>query len=219
MTAEPNEKPTEDTTPDPKSAFETPSELSLEMDEPPPEKTDDADEKQTPQKSDVEILRDENAQLKDQALRALAEAENTRRRAERDRDDAGKYAIANFARGLLSVADNLRRAIDAIPSDIRETEGAVAAVIAGIEATERELLAAFDKVNIRKIDAMDVPFNPNHHEVMFETPGTGKQPGTIIQVIEDGYMIHDRLLRPARVGVAKADAGTPPPEHTIDTQA
>lgn len=222
MTAEPEEKPTEDvSTETEKSAspFDKPVELSLEVDEPPPEPKEDAGKKpDAATKPELDRLREENTQLKDQTLRALAEAENTRRRAERDRDDAGKYAIANFARNLLAVADNLRRGIESIPQDLRGGDGPVAAVIAGIEATERELLSSFDKVGIRKIDAMDLPFNPNQHEVMFETAGTGKPAGTVTQVVEDGYMIHDRLLRPARVGVAKNDAGAPPTEHTLDTQ-
>lgn len=168
----------------------------------------------------VQDLETENAQLKDQALRALAEAENTRRRAERDREDASKYGITNFSRGLLNVADNLRRALDAIPEDLRNGGDArITALMTGIEATERELLSAFDRVGIKKIAALNAPFNANLHEVMFEAPGTGKPAGTIIQVIEDGYTIHERLLRPSRVGVAKAEPGSPPPPHSIDQQA
>lgn len=164
----------------------------------------------------VAELEAENAALKDQALRALAEAENTRRRAERDREDASKYGISNFARGLLTAADNLRRAITAIPQELRDSDARITALTTGIEATERELLAAFDRVGIKKIASLDAPFNPNLHEVIFEAPGTGKPAGTIIQVVEEGYTIHDRLLRPARVGVAKADAGDAPPVHNLD---
>ncbi len=173
----------------------------------------------TPSAPDVterlQALETENAQLKDQALRALAEAENTRRRAERDREDASKFGITNFARGLLNVADNLRRALDAIPADLRDGDPRLQALIAGIEATERELLSGFERVGIKKIAALETLFNANLHEVMFEAPGTGKSPGTVVQVIEDGYTIHERLLRPARVGVAKGDGPTP---RTIDQQ-
>ncbi len=157
------------------------------------------------------------AEMKDQLLRALAEAENTRRRAERDREEASKYAVANFARSLLSVADNLRRALAAVPQDARETDPRIDNLIVGIESTERELLNAFSRMGIKKIEAMDQIFNANFHEVMFEIPGSGKPGGTIMQVMEDGYTIHDRLLRPARVGVAKDDGSSAaPPTHSVD---
>lgn len=162
------------------------------------------------------------SELKDQLLRALAEAENTRRRAQIDREEASKYAISNFARGLLNVADNLRRAIDSIPGDLRGTDSRVDSIIAGIEATERELLSAFTRVGIKKVEAQGQMFNANFHDVMFEAPGTGHPPGTITQVVEDGYTIHDRLLRPARVGIAKATPGEGAPSssgQTIDEQA
>lgn len=156
------------------------------------------------------------AEMKDQLLRALAEAENTRRRAERDREEASKYAVANFARSLLSVADNLRRALAAIPADARETDPRIDNLVVGIESTERELLNAFSRMGIKKIEAMGQIFNANFHEVMFEIPGSGKPGGTVMQVMEDGYTIHDRLLRPARVGVAKDDGSSAPPPHSVD---
>lgn len=166
----------------------------------------------------LQVIEGELKDAKDQTLRAMADAENTRKRAERDRDDAGKYAISNFARGLLNVADNFRRAIESIPADLHDDER-IKNLITGIEATEKELLASFDRVGIKPIPAMDQPFNANLHEVMFESPGTGKAAGTVVQVIETGYTIHDRLLRPARVGVAKAEPGAPANNHNIDTQA
>ena len=176
------------------------------------------------QSAEIEALRSRIAaletdlqQAKDQMLRAMAEAENTRRRAERDREDAGKFAISNFARGLLSVADNFRRALDASDEAMR-ADTKVAALLTGIEATERELLSAFDRVGIRKIPALEQPFNANLHEVIFEMPGSGKPAGTVMQVVEEGYTIHDRLLRPARVGVARNDAGSAPPTHNLDEQ-
>jgi molecular chaperone GrpE len=169
-----------------------------------------------PRLAEFDVLKAENSKLKDQALRALAEADNARKRAERDREEASKYAIANFARGLLTVADNLRRALAAVPDDLKANDTRIAALIGGIEATERDLLAGFDRVGIKKISALDQPFNAHQHEVILEAPGTGKPPGTVVQVVEDGYMIHDRLLRPARVGVAKADLDSPPTAHTFD---
>jgi molecular chaperone GrpE len=169
----------------------------------------------------VETLQSELAQAKDQVLRALADAENTRKRALKEREDASKYAVAGFARELLSVADNLRRALDAVPEDLLQGEPRIKNLLDGIEATERELLKSFEKSHIRKIEPLGEVFNPNYHEVMFETPGTGKPPGTIIQVVEAGYVLHDRLLRPARVGVAKDEGqgnGKTAGGH-IDTQA
>lgn len=145
------------------------------------------------------------ADSNDRALRALAESENTRRRLEKEKADASKFAAAGFARDLLSVADNLRRAIDAIPETARAENDMLKNIIVGIEATEREMLGAFARNGIRKIEPMDQPFDPNFHEVMFEAAVPGKMPGTVVQILEPGYVLHERLLRPARVGVAKGD--------------
>lgn len=145
----------------------------------------------------------EVAQLKDQLLRALAETENTRRRAERDREDASKYAVANFARDVLTVADNLRRAIDALPADAKSGNSALATLMEGVELTERQLQSMLEKHGITKVMPMDQPFDPNLHQAMFEVPGTGKPGGTVVQVLQAGFVIHGRLLRPALVGVAK----------------
>lgn len=173
-----------------------------------------------PEHSEVEELQAALAHAKDQVMRALADAENTRRRAQRDREDASKFAISNFARDMLNVADNLRRALDSVPEDNSEFSDRLKALIEGIEATEREMLRNFEKHGIKKVDPMGEPFNPNLHEVMFETPGTGQPPGTIIQVIETGYVLNERILRPARVGVAKDEGqGDGTPGHSVDTEA
>ena len=164
-------------------------------------------------------LEEELARMKDQALRALAEAENTRRRAERDREDAIKYATTNFARDLLSVSDNFTRALDSIPADLRTAEGPLSALVSGIEATARALQTVFERFGVRPIDAQGQIFNPNLHEVLFEIPGSGAPAGTVLQVIERGYTIHDRLLRPARVGVAKAEPGEAQGGGHIDQMA
>ncbi len=153
----------------------------------------------------IQALEAEIAALKDQALRAVAEAENTRRRVERDKEEAVKYAASRFARDMLSVADNLRRALDAAPADT--ADDATKALIAGVEATERELLSGFEKHGIKRIDPMGSRFDPNLHEAVFEVPGTGQPGGTVVQVLQAGYTLHDRLLRSAMVGVAKAEAG------------
>lgn len=173
--------------------------------------------------SRVAALETELAETRDRMLRALAEVENTRSRARREREDAGKYAISGFARDLLTVSDNLRRALEAAPA-----ESVASAVIQGIEATERELLKVLEKHGIRKLDPVGQAFDPNFHEVMFEAPLPGKPSGSVFQVLEHGYVIGDRLLRPARVGVVKNDSeggGPSAPSsssssgHNLDTQA
>lgn len=141
---------------------------------------------------------EEIAKLKDQLLRALAEMDNTRKRAEKTAADARAYAIAGFAKDLLDVADNLRRALDATPEDQKDTP-----LIQGIEATERAMLACFERNGLQKIAPTEGKFDANFHEVMFEQPVDGIEPGTIIALLETGYALNDRLLRPARVGVAK----------------
>ena len=156
----------------------------------------------------------ELTETKDKMLRALAEADNARKRAERSQIDTTKFAVAGFARDLLDVADNLRRAIDAIPAEKRADE-TIANLLQGIEATERVMLATFERNGVRKIAPTSGQFDPNHHEAMFEADVPGKKHGEIIQLVEPGYMIHERLLRPARVGVAKGDPKMPS-SRTLD---
>ncbi|CAO3352808.1 nucleotide exchange factor GrpE [Azospirillum sp. A26] len=164
----------------------------------------------------VAKLEAEVASLKDQLLRAMAETENTRRRAQRDREDASKFAVSSFAKELVSVADNLRRALDAVPAEGREQDDVLKGLAVGVEATERQLFAAFDRAGIKKLDPAGEPFDPNFHQVMFEIENTGKAAGTVVQVLQPGYTIHGRLLREAMVGVAKGgDAGG---QH-VDTKA
>ncbi len=159
-------------------------------------------------------LKEQVEATRDQMLRALAEAENTRRRAERDRQDIAKYALTDFARELLSPADNLRRALDAVPADAIGQDAVLTNLNDGVAATERELLAALEKIGVKKIDSMDQKFDPNFHQAMFEVPDSGKPAGIIVQVIQEGFTIHDRLLRPALVGIAKAE-----PAQKVDTTA
>ncbi|WP_029012478.1 nucleotide exchange factor GrpE [Niveispirillum irakense] len=151
----------------------------------------------------VAALEAEVAQLKDQVLRALAEAENIRRRAEREREDTAKYAVAKFAKDLLAVADNLRRAVEAVTPETREENAAVSSLLTGVEATERQLTASFERAGIARMEAMGQPADPNFHQIMMEIENTGKAPGTVVQVLQPGYTIHGRLLREAIVGVAK----------------
>ena len=196
---------------------------------PEPEQFNDPAEEHAPVDNEAQAritaLEAELDRTKDQMLRSVAEADNARKRALRDREDASKFAISSFAKGLLDVSDNLRRALEAMPGDLMETEPRLKNLVDGIKATERELLRSFEKNGIKKLEPLDEQFDPNFHEVMFEMPGTGKPPGTITQVMEVGYVLHGRLLRPARVGVAKDDgpaSGPPPPTDPgsqLDTEA
>ena len=164
----------------------------------------------------------EIADLKDKLLRALADTENLRRRSQKDREDALKYSSANFARDMLSVADNLRRAIESIPEDGDPDGQALVGFIEGISLTEKELLSTLERHGIQKVEPMGEKFDPQFHEAMFEVPTNDAAAGTVVQVVETGYVIHDRLLRPAKVGIAKAGdgpAGPADPGDKIDTTA
>ena len=169
---------------------------------------------------EVAALKAEIAELKDRALRAMADAENTRRRAERERKDASQYAIAGFARDMLAVADNFARAIEACPPEARESASPqVKAVIEGVEATDRQLLATLERHGIKPIETKDAKFDPNLHQAIAEVPSRDKPAGTIVDVVQVGYVIGERLLRPAMVTVAKNDGGAGGPGGTVDTQA
>ena len=167
---------------------------------------------------DVAALESELADTKDRLLRALAETENVRRRAQREREDASKYAVAGFAKELLSVADNLRRALDSLPEAEARDERA-RSLLTGVEATERELLRVFERHGIRRIDPKSERFDHNLHEAVFEAERPGHSAGTIIEVLQPGYLLHDRLLRPAMVGVAKEAPGSRGPVESADTAA
>lgn len=157
-----------------------------------------------PDASTIAALEAEKSDLKDRLMRALADSENMRRRAERDVADARTYAVTNFARDMLTVADNIRRALETAP---RSEEGQVADVfkplIEGIELTERDLLATLTRHGVKLLRPEGQKFDPNMHQAMFEVPSTEVPSGTVVQVIQSGYAIADRVLRPALVGVAK----------------
>ncbi len=139
---------------------------------------------------------------KQDVLYARADTQNVRRRAEKDVADARTYAATGFARDILSVSDNLARAIDMIPADLRDDDK-FKGLVTGIEATQRELDKVFGQHGITRIAAMGLPLDPNQHQAMLEVPTDDEEPGTIVQEMQAGYMIKDRLLRPAMVGVAK----------------
>jgi molecular chaperone GrpE len=167
---------------------------------------------------DAAALEAENASLRDRLLRALAEAENTRQRANRASTEARQYAVADFARELLPVVDNLQRAIEAAERQAPETSEE-AALIEGVRATERMLMATLERFGVRKIEALGARFNPELHEAMMEIDDPAHRPGTVVRVVQDGYMIHDRLLRPARVVVAKRRSDAANPSRTSAPEA
>ncbi len=161
-----------------------------------PEATDNADAK-------IAALEEAIAAAQQDVLYAQAETQNVRRRMEKEAQDARAYAATGFARDVLSVSDNLSRALEAIPAEMRDSE-AMKPLVIGLEATGRELDSVFTKNGITRIAAMGMPLDPNQHQAMVEIPSADAAPGTIIAEMQAGYMIKDRLLRPALVGVAKA---------------
>ena len=158
--------------------------------------------------------------LKDQLLRAVAETENVRRRLEQQAEDRGKYAVAGFAKDMLQVADNLRRALESIPAEARENDTMAHKLAEGVELTERVMLSAFERYNIKKIEALGHRFDPHQHQAMMEVEDVNQPSGMVVLEMQPGYVISDRLLRPAMVGVSK---GGPKPtaENTagLDTSA
>ena len=147
-------------------------------------------------------LREDLAKANQDVLYARAETQNVRRRMEKDVSDARAYAATGFARDILSVADNLSRAVDAIPEDLRE-DSKFKGLVAGIQATQRELDKVFGQHGITRVAAVGLPLDPNQHQAMMEVPTDDAEAGTVVQEMQSGYMIRDRLLRPAMVGVAK----------------
>ncbi|MFN4142693.1 nucleotide exchange factor GrpE [Aestuariivirga sp.] len=182
--------------------------------QPAPQTAPEAAAQETPEPAaeidarDLEIaqLKEEAAALKDRLLRTAADMDNLRKRAEREKAEATLYAATNFARDLLSVADNMSRALAAVSPEAREkADEATKNLLAGVEMTERELLNVFQRYNIRKVDTVGAKFDPNFHQALFEMPTKDHPPGTVVQEMQSGFAIGDRCLRPAMVGVAKAE--------------
>ena len=161
--------------------------------------------------------RREAAEYKDKLLRTLAEMENLRRRTEREVTDARVYGIASFAREVLAVADNMHRALEAIGPELREhADAKVKALIEGVELTERELMKALEKGGVKKFSPQGEKFDPNFHQAMFEMETADVSPGHVAQVIQAGYLIGERVLRPALVAVAKAAKAQPPANDNVN---
>ncbi|MGJ0509855.1 MAG: nucleotide exchange factor GrpE [Methylocystis sp.] len=154
--------------------------------------------------TELENLYAEVAALKDRLLRAMAESENTRRRAEKEVADARVYGVTNFAREMLPFADNLRRAAESVPAEARATLDPVAtALLEGLEVTERDFMSRLGRFGVKPIEALGAKFDPNLHEALYEIPDESKPAGTVAQVMEQGYTIGERVLRPAKVGVTR----------------
>jgi molecular chaperone GrpE len=166
-----------------------------------------------------EALQAENTDLKNKLLRTLAEMENLRRRTEREMADARQYAVANFARDMLTVGDNLRRAIGAVPKELRDgRDAALSALIEGVEVTERGMEQAMTKFGVRRVETKGQKFDPALHQAMFEIESAELAPGTVAEEVQAGYAIGERVLRPALVGIVKrqkpAAANDPEPKVT-----
>ena len=160
-----------------------------------------------PEPGSVEALQKEVAEAHDRMLRTLADMENLRKRTTREVADARLYGITGFARDVLDIADNLQRALDAIPAEARASaEGGLKALVEGVELTERALHNALEKHGVKKFDPVGQKFDPNFQQAMFEVPDASVPAGTVVQVIQAGYTIGERVLRPALVGVAKGGA-------------
>lgn len=158
----------------------------------------------TPALDPLEVLKAEHLDLKDKYLRLAAEMDNLRRRTEREIKDAKTYAAAGFARDMLGVSDNLRRALEAVPAEARAAaEPGLMALVEGVEMTERSMLSALERHGVKKLEPAGQRFDPHFHQAMFEVPNADIPNNTVIQVVQDGYVIGDRVLRPAMVGVSK----------------
>ncbi|MDA9423191.1 MULTISPECIES: nucleotide exchange factor GrpE [Bradyrhizobium] len=164
-----------------------------------------------PEPGSVEILQKEAAEARDRMLRTLAEMENLRKRTSKEVADARLYGITGFARDVLDIADNLQRALDAVPAEARAAaDPGLTSLIEGVELTERSLLNALEKHGVKKFDPQGQKFDPNFQQAMFEVPDASVPSGTVVQVVQAGYTIGERVLRPALVGVAKGGAKAAP---------
>ena len=167
--------------------------------------------------AELERVETEKAESQDRLVRMAAEMENLRKRTARDVADAREYSIASFAREMLGVSDNLRRALDAVPEESRQAgDAGLVALIEGVELTERSMLQALEKSGVKKISPKGERFDPNFHQAMFEVPNTEVPNNTVMEVVQDGYVIGERVLRLAMVGVAKGGPKQPKPEASAE---
>ena len=168
----------------------------------------------------ISELEGELADLKDRSLRALADAENTRRRSEREVMDARKYGSSNLVKDLLNVSDNLHRALEAVGEDVKELDETVKNLVVGVQMVEKEMLDVFEKHGVTKLQPIGEKFNHDFHQAMYEVEDTGQPTGTIVELLQPGYVMHDRLLRPAMVAVSKETSEDPSDKaDRVDTSA
>jgi len=177
---------------------------------------DSAAAEPTPREAELEL---ELAGVTEKLLRAMAETENVRRRLEQAAEDRGKYAVSGFAKDMLPVADNLRRALESIPADAKESDPLAAKLIEGVELTERALLSALERHGVKKVESLGTLLNPHLHQAMMEVDDPSHTAGTIILEMQAGYTLNGRLIREAMVGVAKGGPKPGQGESGVDTQA
>ena len=189
-----------------------PTDLESAAETAPPEAT------AAPSPREVE-LEAEVLKLKDQLLRAVAETENVRRRLEQQAEDRGKYAVGNFAKDILQVADNLRRALESIPAEARASDAMAHKLAEGVELTERTFLSTLERYGIKRIESLGQRFDPHQHQAMMEIEDPTKPAGTVVLEMQAGYTIHDRLLREATVGVSKGGPKPHPGDAGVDMSA
>ena len=164
-----------------------------------------------PEEGSIEALKKEAVEMRDKVLRTLAEMENLRKRTSREVADARTYGITGFARDVLEIADNLQRALDAVPAEAKAAaDPGLKALMEGVELTERALLSALEKHGVKRLDPSGGRFDPNFHQAMYEVPDPSVPAGTVVQVVQAGYTIGDRVLRPALVAVSKGGAKVAP---------
>ena len=168
--------------------------------------------------AELEALVAENSDMRDRLLRTMAEMENVRRRTEREKADTARYAISNFARDVLTVGDNLHRTIEHVPAEAAAQDPALKSFLDGVELTERELLNVLERHGVTRIDPVGQRFDPNCHQAMYEVQNPDVPEGTVVDVMQAGYVIGDRCLRPALVAVAKGGAKQAPPSQSGDGQ-
>lgn len=169
--------------------------------------------------AEMDKLQAENADLKDRYLRLAADMENLRRRTQREIQDAKSYSIAGFAREMLVVADNLSRALQTVPEELRSQDGDLKTLFEGVDLTERSMLAALEKHGVRQVNPKGERFDPNFHQAMFEVPNPNVPNNTVVEVVQTGFKIGERVLRPAMVGVAKGGPKEAPVEATSNGAA
>jgi molecular chaperone GrpE len=162
--------------------------------------------------TDLDGLLAENAEMRDRLLRTMADMENLRRRTEREKTDTARYAISNFARDVLTVGDNLKRTIEHVPADAAADDPALKSFLEGVELTERELLNVLERHGVTRIEPLGQRFDPNCHQAMYEVDNAAVPEGTVVDVMQSGYVIGDRCLRPALVAVSKGGAKTAKPK-------